>query len=84
MKRAILSTAALLSISFGLEAQSKIENQLLQYNDTRAIVTFDLNTADNNIPSNRKEVIRPYLYNGKDTLWLDIVEVYGKNRIKRE
>ena len=84
MKRAILSTAALLSISLGLEAQSKIENQLLQYNDTRAIVTFDLNTADNNIPSNRKEVIRPYLYNGKDTLWLDVVEVYGKNRIKRE
>ena len=76
MKRAILSTAALLSISLGLEAQSKIENQLLQYNDTRAIVTFDLNTSDNNIPSNRKEVIRPYLFNGKDTLWLDIVEVY--------
>ena len=84
MKRAILSTAALISISLGLEAQSKIENQLLQYNDTRAIVTFDLNTSDNNIPSNRKEVIRPYLYNGKDTLWLDVVEVYGKNRIKRE
>lgn len=84
MKRAILITAAFLTISIGLEAQSKIENQLLQYNDTRAIVTFDLQTENNNIPSNRKEVIKPYLYNGKDTVWLDAVEVYGKNRIKRE
>ena len=84
MKRAILTTAAFLAISIGMEAQSKIENQLLQYNDTRAIVTFDLQTENNNIPSNRKEVIKPYLYNGKDTVWLDAVEVYGKNRIKRE
>lgn len=84
MKRAILTTAAFLATSIGLQAQSKIENQLLQYNDTRAIVTFDLQTENNNIPSNRKEVIKPYLYNGKDTVWLDAVEVYGKNRIKRE
>ena len=84
MKRAILTTVAFLAISIGLEAQSKIENQLLQYNDTRAIVTFDLQTENNNIPSNRKEVIKPYLYNGKDTVWLDAVEVYGKNRIRRE
>lgn len=84
MKRAILTTAAFLATSIGLQAQSKIENQLLQYNDTRAIVTFDLHTENNNIPSNRKEVIKPYLYNGKDTVWLDAVEVYGKNRIKRE
>ncbi len=84
MKRAILITAAFLATSIGLQAQSKIENQLLQYNDTRAIVTFDLHTENNNIPSNRKEVIKPYLYNGKDTVWLDAVEVYGKNRIKRE
>ena len=84
MKRAILITAAFLATSIGLQAQSKIENQLLQYNDTRAIVTFDLQTENNNIPSNRKEVIKPYLYNGKDTVWLDAVEVYGKNRIRRE
>ena len=84
MKKAIFTAAAFLTISMNMQGQSKIENQLLQYNDTRAIVTFDLNTADNNIPSNRKEVIKPYLYNGKDTLWLDAVEVYGKNRIKRE
>lgn len=84
MKRAILTTAAFVTISLGLHGQSKIENQLLQYEDTRAIVTFDLNTEYSNIPQNRKEVIRPYLYNDTDTVWLDIVEVYGKNRIKRE
>ena len=47
-------------------------------------MTFDIDTKDNSVPSNRKEVIQPYLYNGKDTLWLDAVEVYGKNRLKRE
>jgi hypothetical protein len=26
----------------------------------------------------------PYIYNGKDTVWLETVEVYGKNRFKRE
>lgn len=84
MNKTIFTAAAFLTITVNMQGQSKIENQLLQYNDTRSIVTFDLNTAENNIPSNRKEVITPYLYNGKDTLWLDAVEVYGKNRIKRE
>ena len=84
MKKAIFTATAFLTMAMNVQGQSKIENQLLQYNDTRAIVTFDLNTANSNIPSNRKEVIKPYLYNGKDTLWLDAVEVYGKNRIKRE
>ena len=84
MKKTIITAAAFLAISMNMQGQSKIENHLLQYNDTRAIVTFDLNTAENNIPSNRKEVIKPFLYNGKDTIWLDAVEVYGKNRIKRE
>lgn len=83
MKKAIFTAAAILVIS-SIQGQSRIENQLLQYNDTKAIITFELVTADSNIPSNKKEVITPYLYNGKDTVWLDRVEVYGKNRIKRE
>ncbi len=84
MKRIITAAVALLALSVNLQGQSKIENELLQYNDNRAIVTFDIQTADNNIPSNRKEVIRPFIYNGTDTVWLDAVEVYGKNRLKRE
>lgn len=84
MKRAILTTIAFAAASIALQAQSRIENQLLHYNDTQAIVTFDIHTQENNIPSNRKEVIKPFLYNGKDTMWLDAVEVYGKNRLKRE
>ena len=75
---------AFMAVSIGLHAQSRIENELLHYNDTQAIVTFDIHTQDNNIPSNRKEVIKPFLYNGNDTTWLDAVEVYGKNRLKRE
>ena len=84
MKRAILTTMAFLAVSILAHGQSRISNELLQYNDTKAIVTFDIETIGNNIPSNRKEVIKPFLYNGKDTMWLDAVEVYGKNRLKRE
>ena len=84
MKRAIITAVAAIAATMGLHGQSKITNELLQYNDTKAIVTFDLQTQENNIPSNRKEVIKPFLFNGPDTLWLDKVEVYGKNRLKRE
>ena len=26
----------------------------------------------------------PFIYNAKDTLWLETLEVYGKGRFKRE
>ena len=47
-------------------------------------MSFDIDTDVKGIPSRRKEVIIPYIYNGKDTVYLDAVEVYGKGRYKRE
>ena len=65
-------------------AQTAISNEKISHDGKNVTVTFDLDTDDADIPSRRKEVIIPYLYNGKDTLFLDAMEIYGKGRYKRE
>ena len=81
-------TITIFLMAFGLAAvsaaQSKITDNALTQDGQNAIVTFKVNTDDNSIPSKRKEVIMPYIYNGKDTVWLETLEVYGKGRYKRE
>lgn len=84
MKKAIIFVLTVFGMSMIAGAQSKIVNESLTQDGERAIVAFDIESDGNGIPSNRKEVIMPYIYNGKDTVWLETVEVYGKNRIKRE
>lgn len=84
MKKAIF----IFLMTFGLfqlaSAQSRITDDSLTHDGSNVIVTFNVETEDNSIPSKRKEVIMPYIYNGKDTVWLETLEVYGKNRYKRE
>lgn len=84
MKKAIFTILAVFGMALMAGAQSKITNQTIVHDGKDAIVTFDIETAENDIPSNRKEVIMPYIYKGTDTVWLKTVEVYGKNRLKRE
>lgn len=84
MKKIIATAALVLGFSGMLGAQSKITNDKIEQSGDNVVVTFEVQTEDNSIPQNRKEVIIPYLYNGKDTLYLDPLEVYGKNRFKRE
>lgn len=84
MKKAIITAIAILGMSVIAAAQSRITNQTVVHDGKDAIVTFSIETDENSIPSNRKEIIMPYIYNGKDTVWLETVEVYGKNRYKRE
>lgn len=84
MKKIMATAALVLGFSGMLGAQSKITNDKIEQSGDNVVVTFEVQTEDNSIPQNRKEVIIPYLYNGKDTLYLDPLEVYGKNRFKRE
>ena len=84
MKKIMMMAALVLGSAMTLGAQSKITNDKIEQNGDYVKVTFEVATEDNSIPKNRKEVILPYLYNGKDTLYLDPIEVYGKNRFKRE
>ena len=81
----ILTIAVLMVVSAVMsDAQTVIRNESLTQNGTDVTVTFEVDTDDTQIPSRRKEVILPYIYNGKDTLFFDVVEVYGKGRFKRE
>ena len=84
MKKMIMTIVLAAGFIMNLNAQSRITNDRIEQNGDYVVVTFDVATEDNSIPKNRKEVILPYLYNGKDTLYLDPLEVYGKNRFKRE
>lgn len=84
MKKLMVMTVLFLGFSGAVSAQSKISNDRIERSGDDVVVTFEVQTEDNSIPRNRKEVILPYLYNGKDTLYLDPLEVYGKNRYKRE
>lgn len=84
MKKIYVTVLLASLFTTSLSAQSSITNDTLVQNGDNVVVTFEVRTDDNSIPRNRKEVILPFLYNGKDTLFLDPVEVYGKNRFKRE
>lgn len=84
MKKTMMTMALVFGFATTLAAQSKITNDRIERDGDYVAVTFDVATEDNSIPKNRKEIILPYLYNGKDTLFLDPLEVYGKNRFKRE
>ena len=83
MKKLISMIALVLGIG-NLNAQTVIGNESMMHDGDNVTVTFDVDTDNTNIPHQRKEVILPYIYNGKDTLYLDVVEIYGKGRFKRE
>ena len=64
-------------------AQTKLEGEHLSYDENTVTAAFEVNSKDG-VPSLYKEVILPYIYNGKDTLWFESFEVYGKGRYKRQ
>ena len=70
--------------SAAMNAQTKISNESMTHDGNLVTVSFEVDTDVKDLPANRKEVIMPYIYNGKDTLYLDVMEVYGKGRYKRE
>lgn len=84
MKRIFATVLLVIGIVGLLDAQTVISNESMTHDGTDVTVSFDVDTDVKGLPSNRKEVIMPYIYNGADTVFLDIVEVYGKGRYKRE
>lgn len=83
MRKLIISLFVLCCINGITEAQTRIFDEKLSSDKDFATVSFKVDSYKG-VPSRRKEVIMPYVYNGKDTLWFDALEVYGKGRYKRE
>ena len=83
MKR-LLAFIILLIAAVTMSAQASVINQNMTHDGSKVTVTFEVDTDKSDIPSQRKEVILPYIFNGKDTLYLDPLEIYSKGRFKRE
>lgn len=66
------------------QAQTIISEETMTSDGKNVTVSFVVDTDADGIPSNRKEVIMPFIYNAADTLWLDQIMVYGKGRYLRE
>ncbi|MBO5418460.1 MAG: hypothetical protein J6A22_00095 [Bacteroidales bacterium] len=84
MKKVFTIIALALGMGVTMNAQTLITNESMTSDADSVTVSFDVDTDDTDLPTRRKEVILPYIFNGKDTLYLDAVEVYGKGRYKRE
>lgn len=84
MKKLLALIVVLCGFAAVSPAQTQIRGEKISHDGTNVTVTFEIDTDKAEIPSRRKEVLLPYLYNGKDTLFLDVMEVYGRGRYKRE
>ena len=84
MKKVLAIAVLAFGISTLADAQTAISNEKMSHDGTMVTVSFDVDTGNTNLPNKRKEVILPYIYNDKDTLYLETLEVYGKGRYKRE
>ena len=84
MKKIFATAAFLFGMLNMTDAQTVIMNEKLTHDGSVVTVSFEVDTDVKDLPSNRKEVIMPYIYNEKDTIWTDVIEVYGKGRFKRE
>ena len=84
MKRICSVIILLVGITLSMYAQTSVVNQKMNVDGDLVTVTFEVDTDRADIPSQRKEVILPYIFNGKDTLYLDPLEIYSKGRFKRE
>lgn len=82
--RKFFAIIAVLAVGYVANAQSKINNESMTRKNSTVTVSFKVETKDSGIAPKMKEVIKPYIYNGADTLWLDEVAVYGKGRFLRE
>ena len=72
-----------LCVSALLNAQTRISDENLRVDGDSVEVSFMV-SPDKSVPSRYKEIIVPYIFNGKDTLVLEKCEVYGKGRLMRE
>ena len=83
MKRIITAIVIFFCFCTLVGAQTDITRETLVAEGDSVKVSFSVD-SEKGVPKRRKEVIMPYIYNGRDTLFFDVLEVYGKGRFKRE
>lgn len=83
MKRVFITIVIFFCFCGLMNAQTDISGEALVTVGDSVKVSFSVD-SEKGVPKRRKEVIMPYIYNGGDTLFFDVLEVYGKGRFKRE
>lgn len=78
-----LTIAAVMGLAYACPvfSQSAITNYGMVREGRNVRVEFDVNAQATE--KNRREILMPYLYSGKDTVWLPAVEVFGRQAYKR-
>ena len=76
MRKLIISLMFLMSVNVVSRAQTRVFDENISSDKDSVTVTFKVD-SNKGVPSRYKEIIMPYIFNGKDTLWFDVVEVYG-------
>lgn len=79
MKRILSILSLILGFSCFLDAQTHISDEKVAVIGDFVTVSFKVD-AQQGIPLRYKEVIAPYIHNGNDTLYFDVMEVFGKDR----
>ena len=83
MRNLVISLVLLLGINSITGAQTRVFDKHVSSDNDSVTVSFKVDSRKG-LPSLRKEVIMPYIHSGKDTLWFDMLEVYGKGRYMRQ
>ena len=83
-KRYIIGMLAALAIAGSAEAQVNAERVTVKKSGRQVELGFEVPGAPEDMRSRQKMVLQPYLYEGRDTLWLPEAQIYGKIRYKRE
>ena len=63
----LFAAALMLTFAVMMDAQTAIRNEKMTQDGTNVTVSFEVDTDNTDLPVRRKEVIMPYIYNGKDT-----------------
>ena len=82
--KTILITMIFLLPAFGAAAQLAVENVSVKKEKRNVEVHFDVTGVPDDMRSRQMLVLRPYLSEGADTLWLEPARIYGKLYYKHE
>ena len=63
MKKIFLIVAILFGLGVLMQAQTVIRNESFKTDEENVTVSFEVETDVKGLPSRRKEVITPYIYN---------------------
>ena len=79
MRKLIVTLVVLSFVSSALNARTRVFDTEVVCDKDSVTVSFKVD-ASGKVPVRMKEVIMPFVYNGKDTVWLEPLEIFGRDK----